>query len=213
VPTTKEPPFRSSRMSRVRFHAGDIDLELSGSESFILRQLKLLASCLGRVDPSALGDPDAPAALPEPPADTALALAPPGAAPATPAPADPAPQVELAPAPPAAPNGGPLPAPPRSANGDASDELLRFYQGFRPLDLDRQSDAALLFAYYLQQREGHSTLQIGDLIRCCIRAGVDTRNFNRTLGTLTRRGFLETARQGGGYRLSEQGVAAVENRM
>jgi hypothetical protein len=96
---------------------------------------------------------------------------------------------------------------------DAHDELLSFYRAFKPVDLDRQSDAALLFSYWLQQREGFSPLLIGDLIRCCIRAGVDTRNFNRTLGTLTRRGFLETGAQGQGYRLSDQGVAAVENRM
>ncbi len=208
MPATKEPPFRSSRMSRVRFHAGDIDLEFSGSEPFVLRQLRLLASCLGRVDPEALGDPETTAPLPAATAEPAVAAVPP-----------PAPIVEppaaIEPSPPAAAtNGGPPPAPPRPANGGAeADALLRFYQGFRPLDLDRQSDAALLFAYYLQQREGHSSLQIGDLIRCCIRAGVDTRNFNRTLGTLTRRGFLETSRQGGGYRLSEQGVAAVESRM
>jgi hypothetical protein len=192
-------------MSRVRFHAGDIDLELSGSEPFVLRQLKLLATCLGHVDADALGEPVEP---PQAAAEDAAA------APPVVAPEEPAPAVETAPLA-AATNGGASSAPQRPANGGAEtpDELLRFYQGFRPQDLDRQSDAALLFAYYLQQREGVPSLQIGDLIRCCIRAGVDTRNFNRTLGTLTRRGFLENARQGGGYRLSEQGVAAVESRM
>jgi hypothetical protein len=184
-------------MSRVRFHAGDIDLELSGSEPFVLRQLKLLSTLLGPVDPAALEEAEAPgaAAVPEPPPEPAaepVLAAEPAAAPAESAPV----------------------APPGPVNGGADGgELLRFYQGFRPQDLDRQSDAALLFAYYLQQREGHPSLGIGDLIRCCIRAGVDTRNFNRTLGTLTRRGFLEAARQGGGYRLSEQGVRAVESRM
>ncbi len=209
-----EPPFRCSRMSRVRFHAGDIDLELSGSEPFVLRQLKQLATLLGRVDPEALGEVGAP--LPPAPAEppvSVVAVEPAPAAP--PAPAEVAEPVPAAAPVPAAMSGGPAPGFPRPVNGgtDAHDDLLRFYQGFRPLDLDRQSDAALLFAYYLQQREGLSSLQIGDLIRCCIRAGVDTRNFNRTLGTLTRRGFLETARQGSGYRLSEQGVRAVESRM
>jgi DNA-binding transcriptional regulator of glucitol operon len=71
----------------------------------------------------------------------------------------------------------------------------------------------LLFSYFLQCREGMDALALGDLIRCCIRAGVDTRNFNRALGTLTRRGFLETVRPGHAYRLSDQGVAAVESRM
>jgi len=94
-----------------------------------------------------------------------------------------------------------------------ADEVTTFYQSFEPSGSDRQADAALLFAYYLQRKEGLRSLGLGDLIRCCIRAGVDTRNFNRTVGTLTRRGFLETVRHGHAYRLSEQGVAAVENRM
>ena len=192
-------------MSKVRFHAGDIDLELSGSEPFVLRQLKLLSTLLGRVDPDALGETEAPVAqveeapVPEP----------------EPAAATPAAPVEPVRTVAAEAPAVPPPALPRPVNGgaEAPDDLLRFYRGFQPHDLDRQSDAALLFAYYLQQRTGFSSLQIGDLIRCCIRAGVDTRNFNRTLGTLTRRGFLETARQGHGYRLSDQGVAAVESRM
>jgi hypothetical protein len=172
-------------MSRVRFQAGDIDLELSGSEPFVLRQLKLLATFLGHVEEDALGE--APAVAESAP----VKAAPPAEAP-TPAPAAP---------------------PPPTNGGQASDELLAFYRRFEPAGLDRQSDAALLFAYYLQRREGLPALQLSDLIRCCIRAGVDTRNFNRTLGTLTRRGFLETVRHGHAYRLSDQGVAAVESRM
>jgi hypothetical protein len=104
-------------------------------------------------------------------------------------------------------------APPGNGGPGAPDELIRFYGRFQPQGLDRQSDAALVFAYYLQQREGLPSLQLGDLIRCCIRAGVDTRNFNRTLGILTRRGYLETVRHGHSYRLSEYGAAAVESRM
>ncbi|MCK6461457.1 MAG: hypothetical protein L6Q95_16375, partial [Planctomycetes bacterium] len=117
---------------------------------------------------------------------------------------------------PAPQNGGHAAAAARPANNggaEAADDLVRFYGRFQPQGLDRQSDAALLFAYYLQQREGLQALQLGDLIRCCIRAGVDTRNFNRTLGILTRRGYLETVRHGHAYRLSEHGVAAVESRM
>ncbi|MHC4972676.1 MAG: hypothetical protein ACYTG3_10125 [Planctomycetota bacterium] len=96
---------------------------------------------------------------------------------------------------------------------EPADEVMTFYQSFEQSGSDRQADAALLFAYYLQRKEGLRSLRLGDLIRCCIRAGVDTRNFNRTVGTLTRRGFLETVRHGHAYRLSEQGVAVVENRM
>lgn len=216
-----EPAIHSSPMSRVRFHAGDIDLELSGSEPFVLRQLKLLGTFLGRVDADALGEVDAVPAAPV--AETAPELVAAPAAPSAPPPGFAAPQPFAAAGEVAEPrvaaaaptNGGHAAAPARPVNGgvEAQDDLLVFYRGFQPAGLDRQSDAALLFAYYLQQREGVSSLQIGDLIRCCIRAGVDTRNFNRTLGTLTRRGYLETARQGHGYRLSDNGVAAVESRM
>lgn len=202
-------------MSRVRFRAGDIGLELTGSEAFVLRQLKLLSSFLGSVDETAIddvpldeaADPERvpmepePAAVPPGPVAAAVPEPPPAAAPEEP---------------PAAPtNGGHAQAPVRPAYGGTAgaDDLIRFYGRFQPQGLDRQSDAALLFAYYLQQREGLPSLQLGDLIRCCIRAGVDTRNFNRTLGILTRRGYLETVRHGHAYRLSEHGVAAVESRM
>jgi len=186
-------------MSRVRFQAGEVDLELKGSEPFVLRQLKLLSTLLGSVDPAALGEP---AALETPPAPE------PGAAPEA---TEPLPEAEAAAEAPA-PAAEPV-APPTNGGPSAADDLLTFYRRFQPADLDRQSDAALLFAYYLQRREGLDALQLRDLIRCCIRAGVDTRNFNRTLGTLTRRGYFETVRHGHAYRLSEQGVAAVESRM
>ena len=105
-------------------------------------------------------------------------------------------------------------SPSNGGSGDQpTDELGRFFRSFQPAGMDRQSDAALLFAYFLQRREGLASLQLKDLIRCCIRAGVDTRNFNRSVGTLTRRGFLETVQHGQAYRLSARGVAAVESRM
>jgi hypothetical protein len=207
-------------MSRVRFRAGDIELELTGSEPFVLRQLKLLSPYLGGVDEGALhGAPSGDAAPPPEPPQVAepepLEVSREPAFAAAPLPRD-EPATEAAPAPVAAPtNGGHATASARPANGgaEAPDDLIRFYGRFQPQGLDRQSDAALLFAYYLQQREGLPALQLGDLIRCCIRAGVDTRNFNRTLGILTRRGYLETVRHGHAYRLSEHGVAAVESRM
>lgn len=100
-----------------------------------------------------------------------------------------------------------------AAPAGAPDPLNDFFRDHPPRGKDRQAEAALLFAYYLQNREGMRALELRDLIRCCIRTGVDTRNFNRTLGTLTRRGLLETLRHGRAYRLSDQGVAAVENRI
>jgi len=211
-------------MSRVRFRAGDIEMELTGSEPFVLRQLKLLSGYLGGVDARVLDDvPVEEAASVEPPPRVAQPAPAPvvGGAPVSSEPAvaayapEPAPPAAEPVAPTAPTNGGhAMPAAlPANGGGEAADELIRFYGRFQPQGLDRQSDAALLFAYYLQKREGQTSLQLGDLIRCCIRAGVDTRNFNRTLGILTRRGYLETVRHGHAYRLSEHGVAAVESRM
>ncbi|HEX5136072.1 MAG TPA: hypothetical protein VFY93_03810 [Planctomycetota bacterium] len=189
-------------------------MELTGSEPFVLRQLKLLSGYLGRADARALDDAPVEEAAPvEPPPNVAEPGPRPEAREALASPEPPAaPAAE--PALPATPTNGGHAAPrPGNGGGEAADELIRFYGRFQPQGLDRQSDAALLFAYYLQQREGQTSLQLGDLIRCCIRAGVDTRNFNRTLGILTRRGYLETVRHGHAYRLSEHGVAAVESRM
>ena len=189
-----------TRMSRVHFQAGEVDLELTGSEAFVVRQLRLLSELLGGVDAGALGGAGR---SPEPSPD-------------------PAPEPVYSRPEPRPTNGGPAtgqalsPAAGAGAGGkveEPTDALVRFFRSVPAAGQDRQADAALLFAYYLQRKEGMRSLQLSDLIRCCIRAGVDTRNFNRTLGTLTRRGFLETVRHGHAYRLSEQGAAAVENRM
>lgn len=169
-------------MSTVRFRSNGVSLELSGSESFVLRQLQMLSPSLGPVDRSVLAEP-APPPPPEPdPVEENEAAE--------------EPQVEAA-----------------QDNGRSeSDGFLDFVRAHPPRGRDRQSDAALLFAYYLQCERGQSALRVGDLLRCCIRAGVDTRNFNHALGTLSRRGLFETVRPGKAYRLSPQGVAAVENR-
>lgn len=170
-------------MSTIRFRSSAIDLELTGSESFVNRQLQRLTPYLGSVDEKAL--------------DTAEN------------------QVEDQQDRPSATDSHVVritQLPPRTNGDGPEDALLAFYSSFPPNGRDKQIDAALLFAYYLQNKEGKSSLGVGDLIRCCIRAGVDTRNFNRVLGTLTRRGFL-TVRHGHGYQLSERGVAAVESRM
>lgn len=162
-------------MSTVRFRAGDIDLELSGSEPFIDRQLFLLSSFLGTVDTGALdASPVEEPPPPEPPAGDA--------------------PTSLPPAP-------------------EADGASNFYASLAPHGHDAQADAALLFAYWLQEKEGRRSLEMRDLVRCCIEAGVDTRNFNRAVGSLARRGLLETLRQGHAYRLSEQGVHAVESRI
>ena len=166
-------------MSSVRFRSGAVDLELSGSESFVNRQLRLLARYLEHVDENAL----------EGAAEVVAAPANGDAAPSEPVPE------------------------PVSGNGNGNG-LLEFYRANEPTGRDRQGDAALLFAYYLQRHEGDGEpFKLGELIRCCIHAGVDTRNFHRTLGTLARRGLLETHHHGRAYQLTEQGVAAVESRL
>ncbi len=178
-------------MSTIRFRSSAIDLELTGSESFVNRQLHRLTPYLGSVDEAAL---DTAPALENQVEDQQDRLRAPNSE-------DSEPAVRM------------TQLPPRTNGDGPEDALLAFYNSFPPNGRDKQIDAALLFAYYLQNKEGKSSLGVGDLIRCCIRAGVDTRNFNRVLGTLTRRGFLETVRHGHGYQLSERGVAAVESRM
>jgi hypothetical protein len=172
-------------MSSVRFRSGTVDLELSGSESFVNRQLRLLSRYLEHVDEHALEATLAATDEPLPaPADDALV------------------DVEESPA-----DGDE----PRSPEGNG---LLAFFRANEPTGRDRQGEAALLFAYYLQRRERDGKpFRLGDLIRCCIHAGVDTRNFHRTLGTLARRGLIETLRHGQAYQLTEQGAAAVESRL
>jgi len=188
-------------MSRIRFRAGAVNLELSGSEPFMVRQLQLLSPYLGQVDSAALDGADRslpPGPLPE----------------SSPEPVEePKPtngRVQVVEAPPVQlPKGG------KAGKGgeDGEDGLVGFFRAHEPVGGDRQAGSALLFAYYLQEREGRRAVDIGDLIRCCIRAGVDTRNFNRTLGGLTRRGLLQALRHGHRYRLSEQGAKSVEQRV
>ncbi len=186
-------------MTTIHFRAGGIDLELSGSEDFVLRQLRLLSPSLGPVDPNALnGFTPAPAvaavaeeASPEVlPAETEeVALSEPDSAPEPVA--EPEPEAEAAPV----------------------DELVEFFRSLPALDRDHQAHAALVFAYHLQTKEGMSSLRLGDLLRCCIRAGVDSRNFHRALGVLTRRGLLAEVRRGESYRITDQGVATIEERL
>jgi hypothetical protein len=190
-PRSKERSIAIVTMASARFRTSEIDLELRGSEAFVLRQLLLLAPGLGRVDPAALaevGSPQPPA--PPPPSAEAEAPSQPAASP-TPVQAE---------------------APPVAAhsNGAHEDRLLRFYRSFPSARREDQAEATLLFAYFLQREEGLPALRLNDLLRCCIRAGVDSRNFHRSLGLLTRRGLIEEVRRGETYRISEQGVATVE---
>ena len=189
-------------MSTVRFKSHDVALELSGSEAFVVRQLALFAPYLGSVDAGALEGFE------------------PGRAPrARPAAGEVAEPVDS--------NGRPAAAEPDAAtaeptNGQAGLELVApeagqdglraFLDRHPPRGRDRQTDAALLIAYYLQVGEQRASIRMGDLVGSCIRAGIDTRNLNRPIGVLTRRGLLEEA-PGNTYRISRQGVQAVEGRL
>ena len=182
-------------MTTIHFRAGGIDLELRGSEDFVLRQLRLLSRSLGHVDPNALNGSATAAAVVEEEASPEVL---------------PASTEELAQTAP-----DPLQKPeakPEAAAGPV-DELVEFFRALPPLDRDHQAHAALVFAYHLQTKEGMSALRLGDLLRCCIRAGVDSRNFHRALGVLTRRGLLAEVRRGESYRITDQGVATIEERL
>jgi len=224
-------------MTSVHFRTPDLDLEVRGSESFVLRQLMLLAPALGPVERDALGSPPpAPASdvAAEPAGETAAAGAerPEGAG--APAPGEPVEAVPAFAAPPAretapaaasvasfAPSAvaarAPEPPVPHPRNGDAHapepDALQRWYRSLALGEKDQQMDAALYFAYYLQRKEGLPSVRISDLLRCCSRAGVDSRNFHRALGVLSRRGLLEEVRHGSVYRISDQGIETVEERL
>jgi hypothetical protein len=203
-------------MRSVRFRTGDIDLELSGSESFVMRQLLLLSPGLGAVDASALNGPGAPVTRPSAEQERSRPPpAPPSAVsePARPlAGAGPLPEPLPLPAPerdqPLVAEAAPEPPPPRAP--EPPDELVQFYRSFPSGGRDTQAEAALLFAYFMQQKQGVSALHLGDFVRCFVRAGVDSLNLHRALGVLSRRGHLET--HGGTYRLSDQGLAAVQER-
>ncbi len=193
-------------MTTVRFRSGGVDLELHGSESFVLRQLQSLAPFLGRVDPGALASLPPPGNLP-----------PSEASPPFPEPAAASPSEEASePRSPVA-NGihhasAPVASQAIERPPEPGDAFLEFCRAHPLRGKDQQSDAALLFAYWLHRREGVESLRIGDLLRCCLRAGVDTRNFNRAIGGLVRRNFLLPHENGSSYRLSEQGIAFVESR-
>jgi len=190
-------------MSTVRFKSTDVDLELTGSEAFVVRQLASLAPFLAGVDPHALegfhatreaGGAAAPAPAGSPPADEpGIESNGTGAAPEG---EDAIERAGLE----------------RVAPESAQDGLRSFLEHHPPAGRDRQTDATLLIAYYLQAQEGRRALRMGDLVGSCIRAGIDTRNLNRPIGILTRRGLLEEA-PGNTYRISSQGVQTVEGRL
>jgi len=220
-------------MSSTRFRSGGIELELHGSEEFVLRQLRDLAFALGPVDSSALSG-YTPASGPNVEA-TRDDIAADATAPAP----DGEPQSERV-APPTNDSlaqdalrsgatdsgtdvpGGATNGTSTPANGvggaaaestSAPDALIPFFQSVPPMDRDRQAHAALVFAYHLHREEGLREVRIGDLLKCCIRVGVDSRNFHRAIGVLTRRSLLAEVRRGSSYRITDQGMAAIEERL
>lgn len=186
-------------MSTVRFKSDGVALELSGSESFVVRQLTLFAPFLGSVDAEALDgfEPRARTRPPAPP-DPEEEAAAPGRRESVDSPAAEAANGHA---------GLELVAPEAAQDG-----LRAFLERHPPRGRDHQTDAALLISYYLQVEEQRPSIRMGDLVGSCIRAGIDTRNLNRPIGVLTRRGLLEEA-AGNAYRISRQGVQTVEGRL
>ncbi len=213
--TLKAPSGDASSASRVsmatvRFQSQETHLHLCGSDAFVWRQLRLLAPFLGPVDLSvAFGATEGSGGgVPSEPADTVAAAA---------AVADGAPEQarSLVWSEPAAgdvpgPNGGP-PEPARP--GVPAAALEDFFRSVRGRESVDQTEAALLFAYFLQHDQGRDGVTLSDLLQCCIRAGVDSRNFHEVLQVLEDRGHLERGPAGSVYRLSPTGAAAVEERI
>ncbi|MFQ5845423.1 MAG: hypothetical protein ACE5JG_10605 [Planctomycetota bacterium] len=206
---------RRFQMAKVRFESDSTHLELSGSETFVWRQLQLLARFLGDVDRDVLLEQTTQAIQdPTPPPGAGIEAAAPQAA-----------DVErgarllwaetaTVPGPPARPGAAEeadeAPEPPAEVSAEA---LGRFFDTVASDGGADQADAALLFSYFLQEDQGRRTVTLSDLLRCCIRVGVDSRNFHEVLDVLRERGHLEPARAGGAWRLSPSGVAAVEERL
>ena len=190
-------------MATVRFQSQETHLHLCGSDAFVWRQLRLLAPFLGPVDLSvACGATEGSGGVAPP--EPAAAVA------------DGAPEQarSLVWSEPTAdvpgPNGGP-PEPARpGVPAAALEDFLGSVRGREGVD---QTEAALLFAYFLQHDQGRDGVTLSDLLQCCIRAGVDSRNFHEVLHVLEDRGHLERGPAGSVYRLSPTGAAAVEERI
>ncbi len=195
-------------MATVRFQSQETHLHLRGSDAFVWRQLRLLAPFLGPVDLSVAcrATEGSGGVAPPEPADTGAAAD---------AVADGEQARSLVWSEPAAgdvpgPNGGP-PEPARP--GVPAAALEDFFRSVRGRESVDQTEAALLFAYFLQHDQGRDGVTLSDLLQCCIRAGVDSRNFHEVLQVLEDRGHLERGPAGSVYRISPTGAAAVEERI
>ncbi len=197
-------------MATVRFQSQETHLHLCGSEPFVWRQLHLLAPFLGPVDLN-VACRATDGTVETAPVESAGIVA---AAPAVAhgAPEQPQSLVWSEPAAAEVPgsNGGP-PEPARpGVPAAALEDFLGSVRGRESVD---QTEAALLFAYFLQHDQGRDGVTLSDLLQCCIRAGVDSRNFHEVLQVLEDRGHLERGPAGSVYRISQTGAAAVEERI
>ena len=193
-------------MATVRFQSQETHLHLCGSEPFVWRQLRLLAPFLGAVDLTV-----ACRAI-DGTVETARAESTDAAAVSDGAQEQPQSLVwsEAAPTEAAGSNGGP-PEPERPGIPAAAlEDFFRSVGGRESVD---QTEAALLFAYFLQHDQGRDGVTLSDLLQCCIRAGVDSRNFHQVLHVLEDRGHLERGPTGSVYRLSPTGATTVEERI
>ena len=194
-------------MATVRFQSQETHLHLCGSGPFVGRQLHLLAPFLGPVDLNvACSATDGTVVtVPAESTDTVAAAA-------ESTPEQPQSLVWSEPAAAEAPdsNGGPTEPARPGIPAAALEDFFRSVGGRESVD---QTEAALLFAYFLQHDQGRDGVTLSDLLQCCIRAGVDSRNFHQVLHVLEDRGHLERGPAGSVYRLSPTGTTTVEERI
>ncbi len=86
--------------------------------------------------------------------------------------------------------------------------VVRFLERGPELSTEnRRQDAALRFAYFVSKELGRPTVTTGDMLRCGVEAGVDSRNFRAAVEALVAKGML--AEGEGGFVLTAEGEEAV----
>ncbi len=176
-----------------RFAAEGVDLEFSGSEAFVEKQLArfqaFLKGAAGIVETQTASGPTASAQVPAAHAPGTAA-----SAPASPR------------------SSGVVVAVPTSPR---SETLEEFYAA-RPLREGRGAiqDRILLFIYFLHQMQGKREVSGEDILWCFQQLGIpEPKNLHNALGILKRKiGHLQEGTKRGLYALSTEGAAYVEGR-
>ncbi len=86
--------------------------------------------------------------------------------------------------------------------------VVRFLERGPELSTEnRQEDAALRFVYFVSKELGRPTVTTGDMLRCCVETGVDSRNFRAAVEALVAKGILAKGERG--FVLTAEGEEAV----